>query len=133
MKNILRKNCQRLFANTMTSYALIVFLFFVTITIPLQTFAHTQLTSSIPKDRAVLTVVPKEIVLNFKKGIRLTKVAITRSGAKANKLKLDKTKTSHTNYFFALENMISGDYSVEWRGLSEDGHVMKGQFTFTVN
>ncbi len=31
-----------------------------------------------------------------------------------------------------LDPVPHGEYQVDWRGLSEDGHPMKGTFSFTV-
>ncbi len=110
----------------------LLIIFFAAVTIPLQAFAHTQLASSTPQDEATLTDAPKEIILNFNNDIRLTKVTLTRVGTKSTKLKLDKKGQFQTNYIFVLDDMSSGDYLIEWRGLGEDGHAMKGQFTFRV-
>ena len=41
-----------------------------------QAQAHTHLSESIPADEAVVTVVPKEIVLGFSAAVRLTAVSI---------------------------------------------------------
>ena len=110
----------------------LLIMLFVTCTLSSQAFAHTPLASSVPQDKATLTIAPKEIILNFKNNIRLTKVALTRVGTNTIKLKLDKKKKFQTDYIFVLDDMSSGDYLIEWRGLGQDGHVMKGQFTYKV-
>jgi methionine-rich copper-binding protein CopC len=105
---------------------------FVTCTLSLQAFAHTPLASSVPKDKATLTIAPKGIILNFKNGIRLTKVVLTRVGTNGIKLKLDNKKKFQADCIFVIDDPNSGDYLIEWRGLGQDGHVMKGQFTYKV-
>lgn len=106
--------------------------FFTTILLSSQALAHTQLTSSVPENGSIVTNAPKELILTFENDIRLTKVILTQKGVDTTKLKLDKKIKFQTNYRFILDDMNNGDYSVEWRGLGEDGHVMKGTLTYSV-
>ena len=101
-----------------------------------QAFAHTKLESSIPENGSTVDESPKVILLSFNNTIRLTKVTLSKAGEKPIKLKLDKSKKFETNFSLSLKQVEtsnqSGEYSIEWRGIGQDGHVVKGEFTYTV-
>jgi methionine-rich copper-binding protein CopC len=43
-------------------------------------FAHSELTSSTPADKASVETAPKELVVHFSEPVRLTALAVTKSG-----------------------------------------------------
>jgi methionine-rich copper-binding protein CopC len=73
-------------------------------------WAHSKQETTVPANNAVLTEAPTELVLKFDKPMRITKLALVAQ----------------------LDPVPHGEYQVDWRGLSEDGHPMKGTFSFTV-
>ncbi|MEL6211890.1 MAG: copper resistance protein CopC [Pseudomonadota bacterium] len=40
--------------------------------------------------------------------------------------------TATTDFVATPAALSTGEYTVEWRGLSGDGHPMQGSFSFTV-
>jgi methionine-rich copper-binding protein CopC len=95
-------------------------------------WAHSKQETTVPANNAVLTEAPAELVLNFDKPMRITKLALTdQSGADYKVQRTDQMK--HVLKLVAqLGPVPNGEYQVDWRGLSEDGHPMKGTFSFTV-
>ena len=92
--------------------------------------AHAPKTGSLPEDKAVLSETPTSIDLSFASPMRLTKVTLAGDGLEK---KLDiAPKSFATTFSLPIEALTNGDYTVEWRGMSEDGHVMDGNFTFTI-
>lgn len=93
-------------------------------------FAHSPLQSTSPADGAVLDTPPDTIRLTFAKPARLTKLTLTYEGEER---RLELTKKS-----FAKEVMVDpgsaggGKFLVGWRALGTDGHVLKGEFSYTV-
>jgi methionine-rich copper-binding protein CopC len=104
---------------------LLLFLF------PTMASAHTKLVSSNPSNGQVITEPIKQITLEFEEAleqlgtIKLYKVgtatAVTNVSIKGNKLIADLPNS--------LEN---GDYKIEWKVVSEDGHPVTGQIPFKV-
>lgn len=93
--------------------------------------AHTQLSSSVPADEAVLESPPEQIVLHFSEPVRLTALSI--EGAEAGKRDLGPLPSAPgAEFSVAASTLADGDYVVSWRALSADTHVMTGQFTFTL-
>jgi len=48
-------------------------------------------------------------------------------------LDLGDQKSFATEFVVPVEQMGSGTYQIEWRGLGIDGHAMTGEFMFTVD
>ena len=90
--------------------------------------AHSVLGASDPAQNAILTDAPETITLRFQKGLRLTAIRLDGS-----KLKLPKQRGFGREIVVDLPPMTPGAYEVEWRGLSEDGHSVKGTIGFVVN
>mgnify|MGYP000867426518 FL=1 len=105
-----------------------MFLFFG----PGQGWTHSKQETTIPANNAILTEAPAELVLKFDKPMRITKLALTdQAGADYKVQRTDQMK--HVLKLVAqLDPVPNGEYKVDWRGLSEDGHPMKGTFSFTV-
>ncbi len=93
--------------------------------------AHSLLEATVPAHEAVIAEVPRELILDFKGYIRLTRVTLTHAEQSAD-LDLDGFSGFISNYTIPLESMGAGMYQIEWRGLGDDGHPMNGTFSFTV-
>jgi len=96
--------------------------------------AHAKMTKSVPEDGATVPAGLTEIEMRFSNPMRLTLVRVHRSadnqdvalkGALPNAF-IDAAKVS-------VDALTAGAYDVSWTAVSEDGHVMKGHFAFTVS
>lgn len=98
--------------------------------------AHTVLVNSIPQSRAILNSLPQEISITFAEdlidignsnsinvfdptGADVSQGAVIVAGPILTKTLIASVKT--------------GDYKVEYRAVAADGHVIKGDFYFTVD
>lgn len=89
--------------------------------------AHSILKRSDPAAGTVLDVAPAEISLTFGDGVRLT--ALRLGG---DLLDVPDQSGFATLLVVPLPPMEAGAQSIEWRGLSKDGHTVKGNIDFTV-
>ncbi len=94
--------------------------------------AHSNLETTEPENGAVLSDVPTHIVLSFATSIRLTRVRMIHDGTGEVDLDLGGMTAFATHFMVPLADRGGGHYQIEWRGLSEDGHVMRNAFTFEV-
>jgi copper transport protein len=94
-------------------------------------FGHSELTASMPADKASVETAPKEVMLHFSEPVRLTAVAVTKAGEKQKQLS-PLPKQSQKDFSIASPGLAQGQYTVHWRAMSGDAHVMTGQFTFAV-
>ncbi len=95
--------------------------------------AHTKMTASTPADGATVPTGLSQIEMAFSHPMRLTLVRVHRAGDDTDialKAPLPKTFTDAATASVAA--LGDGSYEVTWTAVSQDGHVMKGHFAFTV-
>ena len=128
----------------MVKFFLILFLIFF----PFKAFGHSPLFSVSPKDGAVLRDAPLKIEMKFKSSVKLIKLEMQKfksekAGSLLNNLfsKNDSDQIALNSKFlmriseqhsFELPELGAGAYTVKWRALGKDGHVIKGDFSFKV-
>jgi len=94
--------------------------------------AHTELTGTVPADSATVATAPEGVQLTFSEPVRLTALVIQRDGAQKQSLGPLESVAAE-NFSVALPATLEdGHYVVTWRALSEDTHVMSGEFMFAV-
>jgi methionine-rich copper-binding protein CopC len=98
---------------------------------PSLALAHAQLSSSVPADEAVLQAPPKELALQFTEAVRLTAVTVTRDGEAPKPIE-SLPASALKDFSLVAPSLLAGRYSVSWRALAADSHVMTGSFTFSV-
>ena len=97
--------------------------------------AHAILVKSFPEKEATLTDVPEEILLIFNEAVGdefLALAVIDESGKRVDHHdpKLDFTDRSHLRA--TVSKLLPGRYTVRYRVLSADGHVVSGKYFFQV-
>lgn len=116
--------------------------------IPITAFAHSPLSSISPAADAVLDTAPTVIEMTFKSPAKLIKLELFKVNAEAkdslfsslfgndsgNEITLDsdallQESATHT---IILPQLEAGVYKINWRALSEDGHVIKGESVFQI-
>ena len=93
--------------------------------------AHSELTASMQADKASVETAPKEVMLHFSEPVRLTALAVTKAGEEQKQLSPLPTQ-NQKDFSIASPGLAKGQYTVNWRAMSGDAHVMTGQFTFAV-
>jgi copper resistance protein C len=101
--------------------------------LPTTALAHTALKSSTPSDKETVTKPLTEIVLEFNTPIENLST-FTLLDKKGQKVKVDhiavEDKVLKGTFKKPLPN---GEYTVNWKIVGEDGHIIERSFTFTVN
>ena len=105
---------------------------FVSSVLSWNAFAHSPLQVTSPNDGAKLEAMPTEVTFTFKRNMRLTKVTSTHNGSDANSLDLNGQTSFATEFQIPFSANGVGKYTIEWRGLGDDGHAQKGSFVFMV-
>lgn len=95
-------------------------------------YAHTHLTSSTPAEGSVLTAGPANIELKFSEATRLTALTLQKEGAAEQKLAPLPTSAVAAMKVPAPK-LTAGKYTVHWRAVGDDGHVMTGKVQFTID
>ena len=126
-----------------------VILILLCLLFPLSALAHSPLSNVSPEDGAKLEDAPTEISMVFKSPAKLIKLELFKEKASAKKsllgglfgndggevVPLPNAVLIEANetHVIPLPEITSGGYQVKWRAIGEDGHVMKGNFGFTVD
>ena len=93
--------------------------------------AHAHLQKASPADGSVVTMSPSRIVLNFSQPARLTAASIQKGDEPRQSLK-PLPAAAARQISVPLPQLTPASYSVTWRVVSEDGHVMSGTLRFTL-
>jgi methionine-rich copper-binding protein CopC len=95
--------------------------------------AHAKLDKSEPAAGATVTAAPKQIQLwfNEKLDVAVSKIELTGPSGKVD---LGPAHTMGDKSLMAgiRGKVVDGSYAVAWQTAGDDGHVAKGDFTFTL-
>jgi hypothetical protein len=94
--------------------------------------AHTPLTASVPAPKATVSAPVKEIVLEFGGDVRLTAVVLTDAQGGNKKVAAVPAAVAKKFTLAVEEDLKAGVYTVNWRAVGADTHVVSGDFRFTV-
>ena len=93
--------------------------------------AHAKLTHSKPPAGASIGEVPSQLTLTFSAPLHLTYVALAPTSGEVIKLEIP-SKRANAVHALPLPVLLPAVYTVEWRALSSDGHIMNGSWQFTM-
>jgi hypothetical protein len=94
-------------------------------------FAHTPLKASSPAADAAVTA-PTALALEFGGEVRLTSLSLTDSAGGAKHLDAVPTAIASKFELAIHEPLAPGDYTVVWRAVGGDTHIVSGEFKFKV-
>lgn len=92
--------------------------------------AHTHLKEATPADKSVVNTAPTNLVLKFSESAKVTALTLHKDGEADQKLTASPD-TASAQVTAALPKLSPGKYSVDWRVVSDDGHIMSGKLSFT--
>ena len=121
----------------------------ILLVLPIAANAHSPLASSSPQNGETLDEPPTEIFMEFKLPTKLMKVDLTKQSDKQGKNLLGRLfgggdngeslplgtsflMTIDKRQVIPLPSLKDGSYSLTWRAMGEDGHVVKGELTFNI-
>jgi len=96
-------------------------------------FAHTHLGSSLPEEGQVVTEQLSEITLNFEGKIEQSS-SFKLSNSEGESISVDAISVNEGIMTGTLASPLeNGEYTVNWSVIGADGHLMEGEYAFTVN
>ena len=94
--------------------------------------AHTHLTKSVPEENSVVSEAPSQLMLHFSGVTHLTALTVQKEGEKEAR-KIDPLpQESAAEFTIPVSSLTAGTYTVNWRVVGNDNHVMSGALHFTV-
>ena len=129
---------------------LILRLIFMLLTItPIAAIAHSPIAYVLPKDGAVINKSPETIEIVFTGPSKLIKVSLQKFAPEANQslvgsllgsgeavniaLDGDFLMQERKRHLISIPSLEEGNYQTNWRAISEDGHTIKGEFSFIIS
>ena len=94
--------------------------------------AHSKDEATLPVDGAVLKSAPETIGMTFDRPMRVTLIILTDANGDEHDLSRTDNMQPVTSFEAAPAPLPAGSYTIEWRGLSADGHPMQGSFSFQI-
>lgn len=96
-------------------------------------FAHTGLTSSLPADNAMLMKSPEVIEVTFGNPVRLVSLSIANTKGEPIETAFKPSMEASDTFSYNLPMLMPSTYKVSWTIMGDDGHKMKGDFSFMVH
>jgi methionine-rich copper-binding protein CopC len=97
--------------------------------------AHAALVSSVPAARAILSAPPPRVALTFNERLEAAYARVSvwdAAGAQVDLKDSTLDRDSSKVLTVSLPPLAPGSYTVRYRVLSVDGHVVEASFVFTV-
>lgn len=108
-----------------------VLLLMVVLQLPLSAFAHSELESSTPAEGEKVTTDLEAVVLTFSTKIESLSTMTLKNGDKEIPLQISIEDDQMTG---AINNPLeNGDYTVAYKIIGADSHVIEGNYTFSVD
>ena len=94
--------------------------------------AHAKLRSSTPSNLATVVSPPTVLTLEFNEDVQLAMLKLVTDSTEIP-INIDLNAKARPTVSVKLPRLAPGKYQVTWSALSpNDGHIMKGRFTFSI-
>lgn len=106
----------------------------IALTVPTAARAHAALVRSVPGSRSVLTQAPQSIDLCFNEPVEVKFSSVTLEDAKGTSVPLGKLQAGSDPKCITapIPAIGSGVFTVHYRVLSHDGHVVEYGYQFSI-
>lgn len=94
--------------------------------------AHTAVRETSITDNATLSAPPANFTVTFSAATGLANVTLTNAAGREITLDYTPPHTMATTFTIPLPTLTPGAYTLSWRTMAHDGHVMPGAIHFTV-
>lgn len=94
--------------------------------------AHSEKEATLPADGATVAGSPAAVGMTFDMPMRVTSIRLTDASGAQHPLVRDDGMAPVSQFAATPPDLPAGAYTVEWRGIANDGHSMGGAFSFTV-
>jgi methionine-rich copper-binding protein CopC len=92
--------------------------------------AHAHLAAAVPAEGSAVKA-PQQVVLTFSEAGRITSMTLQREGEEPHKLTPLPAEVA-ARITVPLPKLSPGKYTLSWRAVGDDGHIVPGALHFTV-
>jgi methionine-rich copper-binding protein CopC len=94
--------------------------------------AHTAVRETSIIDNATLSAAPQNFTVTFSAATALANVTLTNAAGREIAIDYTPPHAMATTFTIPLPTLAPGAYTISWRTMAHDGHVMPGAIHFTV-
>lgn len=94
--------------------------------------AHSKKEATQPVDGSVLVASPEIISMTFDMPLRVTLISLTDQDGNEHVMTRSDNLEPVSEFRGEPPALLAGQYKLQWRGLSGDGHPMQGGFGFEI-
>jgi methionine-rich copper-binding protein CopC len=94
--------------------------------------AHTAVLETSIAENATLSAPPSNFTVTFSASTGLANVTLTDASGRDIALAYTPPRAMATTFTIPLPTLAPGAYTISWRTMAHDGHVMPGAVHFTV-
>jgi copper resistance protein C len=94
--------------------------------------AHTAVRETSIADNATLSAAPANFTVRFSAATGLASVTLTNAAGREIVLDYTPPRATAATFTIPLPALAPGAYTISWRTMASDGHVMPGAVHFTV-
>lgn len=109
----------------------LILVLFAWLLLPAPATAHSYLNDSNPNDGAGLNQAPKQVTLTFSDPVRDTGLGVAAQGPQGG-FPLEASASAKKVVAHWPDDSTAGTYTVSYRAVSTDGHVMEGNISFSI-
>ena len=96
-------------------------------------FAHAMLVHSSPADNAIVHSRQVDIALDYDSRIEAKRCTVKLTDAAGKPVALQMESSTKPSELKAVAHgLANGKYQIHWQALASDGHITRGDVTFTV-
>ncbi|MGJ8647668.1 MAG: copper resistance CopC family protein [Marinomonas colpomeniae] len=93
-------------------------------------FAHGKMATTFPEDGTMLMAQAEKVEIHFNKPMKVVSLKVVGSNGKPVAIKFDRKAAAVEHFKAAVPTLAEDTYTVHWKAMGEDGHMMKGSYGF---
>jgi methionine-rich copper-binding protein CopC len=93
-------------------------------------FAHAMVESTFPQDGAMVMEPTRQVEVNFDMPIKLINLKVIGADGTPVAVDYERAKEAGTRFKGMTPVLVPGSYTVHWKAMGDDGHMMDGTFGF---
>ena len=93
-------------------------------------FAHGVMHETVPANGSSMSGPTDRVELTFKNPTKLISIKLLDSEENSVPVDFERSTEAGTHFESMFQALQPGSYTVQWKAMGEDGHMMKGDFGF---
>lgn len=93
-------------------------------------FAHGKMSMTFPEDGAMLMTQAERVEIHFNNPMKVVSLKVVDSNGKPVAIKFDRKADATEHFKTGLPTLTEDTYTVHWKAMGGDGHMMKGSYGF---